>query len=201
MLDEAGLTDTKICLSNGLNEYTLKSLIEQGAIIDSLGIGDNIAASKERIGGVYKHVASLRDGKFIPKIKVSEDPVKTINPGFKKVYRFFDKNTGYALGDVVALHNEVIDKNKYTLINPIHNEQTKDISNYIVRELQVPIFINGELVYENPSIRDKQEYCKSEFETLYPEVTRLLNPHEYYVDLSEKLLVLKREMVNSQARK
>lgn len=195
MLDEAGLQDAGICLSNGLNEYTLNSLLEQGACINSLGIGDNIAASKERLGGVYKLVSVMKDGKYIPKIKVSEDPIKTINPAYKRVYRFYDKETGYALGDVIALHDEVINKNEYTLINPIHNEKIKTIKNYEVRELQVPIFLNGKLVYNQPSIMERQTYCTEEFKTLYPEITRLMNPHGYYVDLSENLLNLKKKMV------
>ena len=195
MLDEAGLTDCKICLSNGLNEYTLNSLFLQGACIDSLGIGDNIVASKERLGGVYKLVSVMKEEKYIPKIKVSEDSVKTINPAYKRVYRFYDKETGYALGDVIALHDEVIDKNEYTLIDPIQNEKFKTIRNYEIRELQVPIFLGGKLVYNQPTIMERQAYCDSEFKTLYPEVTRLLNPHSYYVDLSEKLLELKKQMI------
>ena len=195
MLDEAGLNDAGICLSNGLNEYTLNSLLEQGACIDTLGIGDNIAASKERLGGVYKLVSVMKDGVYIPKIKVSEDPIKTINPAYKRVYRFYDKETGYALGDVLALHDEVINKNEYTLINPIHNDKFKTIRNYEVRELQVPIFLGGKLVYDQPSIMERQAYCAREFKTLYPEITRLMNPHEYYVDLSEDLLSLKKKMI------
>lgn len=195
MLDQAGLNDCKICLSNGLNEYTLNSLLNQGACIDMLGIGDNIIAPKERLGGVYKLVSILKNGEYIPKIKVSEDPIKTINPAYKKLYRFYDKETGYALGDVMALHNEIINKNEYTLINPIHNEKFKTIRNYEVRELQVPIFLKGELVYNQPSIMERQAYCNKEFETLYPEITRLMNPHEYYVDLSSDLLALKKKMI------
>lgn len=201
MLDASGLTDTGICLSNDLNEYTLKSLIEQGACINSLGIGNNIAASKERLGGVYKLVSVMENGIYIPKIKVSEDPIKTINPGYKRVYRFFDKETGYALADVIALNNEIINKDEYTLIDPIHNEKTKTIRNYEVRELQVPIFLNGKLVYNQPSIMDRQAYCASEFKTLYPEITRLMYPHGYYVDLSEDLLTLKKQMVLEMRRK
>lgn len=195
MLDEAGLTDAGICLSNGLDEFTLSSLISQGACFNSLGIGDNIAASKERVGGVYKLVSVVKNGIYVPKIKISEDAIKTINPAYKKLYRFYDKKTGYALGDVLALHDEVINKNEYTLINPLHIEQTKLITNYEIRELQVPIFLNGNLVYNNPSVMKRQSYCSSEFQTLYPEITRLMNPHEYYVDLSEELLTLKKKMV------
>ncbi|MBR2137989.1 MAG: nicotinate phosphoribosyltransferase [Bacilli bacterium] len=201
MLDESGFTDTKICLSNGLNEYTISELIKQGADIGSIGCGDNISASKERVGGVYKLVAVEKDGQIIPKIKVSNDSIKTINPGYKKVYRFSDKETGYILGDVIALYDEEIDKNRYVLIDPVDSWKRTDIENYDVRELQVPIFKNGQLVYQIPSIMERREFCAKEFETLYPEITRLSNPHGYYVDLSENLLELKRRMIQNHTNK
>jgi nicotinate phosphoribosyltransferase len=196
MLDEAGYTDTGICLSNGLNEYTIAELKKQGAKFNSLGVGDNIAQPLDRVGGVYKLVAIERDNQIIPRIKVSNDSIKTINPGYKKLYRFYDKDTGYALGDVVALYDEIIDKDKYTLIHPIDTWKTKEIINYVVRELQVPIFKGGTLVYQEPTVTEKRDYCNKEFKTLYPEITRLSNPHEYYVDLSKELLDLKNKMIN-----
>lgn len=195
MLDEAGYPDTKICLSNGLNEYTIRDLLKQDAVIDSIGAGDNIAAPKERVGGVYKLVAVEKDGKIDPRIKVSNDTVKTINPGYKKVYRFYDKETGYALGDVIALSDEIIPDDKYTLVHPTETWKTKDIENYNKRELLIPIFKDGELVYELPDIRERQKYCQKEFETLYPEVRRIRMPHEYYVDLTNKLRELKQELI------
>ncbi len=195
MLDEAGYPDTKICLSNGLNEYTIRDLLKQDAVIDSIGAGDNIAAPKERVGGVYKLVAVEKDGKIDPRIKVSNDTVKTINPGYKKVYRFYDKETGYALGDVIALSDEIIPDDKYTLVHPTETWKTKDIENYNKRELLIPIFKDGELVYELPDIRERQKYCQKEFETLYPEVRRIRMPHEYYVDLTDKLRELKQELI------
>jgi len=195
MLDEAGFTDTTICLSNGLNEHTIKSLIEQGAYIDSLGVGDNIAASNERVGGVYKLVAVEKDDVIIPKIKVSNDTIKTINPAYKKLYRFYDKETGYALGDVLALHDETIPLHQYTLINPVDEWKTTTITNYNLRELQVPIFIDGKQVYELPNIHLRKQYCTQQFETIYPEIKRSSNPHEYYVDLTKKLLELKKELI------
>ena len=121
LLDEAGFEDAGICLSNGLDEYTISELIKEGAKINSIGAGDNIAAAKERVGGVYKLVGVEKDGKAIPRIKVSNDSIKTINPGYKKVYRFYDKDTGYALGDVIALADESIPLDKYTLVDPIDN--------------------------------------------------------------------------------
>ena len=197
MLDEAGFPNAKICLSNGLTAETIESLKQQGAVFDSLGVGDNIAAAKERMGGVYKLVAIEENNKLIPKIKVSNDTIKTINPGYKKVYRFYDKKTGYALGDVIALHDELIPKDKYTLICPTDTWKRTTIKDYEVRELQVPIFLNGELVYDNPTAKEKREFTNEQFKTLYPEITRLTNPHEYYVDLTIKLLKLKKQLINN----
>ena len=201
MLDEAGYPDAKICLSNGLTAETIHSLRQQGAVIDSIGAGDNIAAPNDRVGGVYKLVAVEKDGKIDPRIKVSNDTIKTINPGYKKVYRFYDKDTGYALGDVIALADEAIPDDKYTLVHPTETWKTKEIDNYNKRELLVPIFKNGELVYELPKINDRQEYCNEEFDTLYPEIKRLENPHEYYVDLTNKLRELKNELIKLHTNK
>ena len=201
MLDEAGYPEAKICLSNGLTAETIYSLLQQGAVIDSLGVGDNIAAANERVGGVYKLVAVEQDGKADPRIKVSNDTVKTINPGYKKVYRFYDKEKGYAIGDVIALADEIIPDDKYTLVHPTETWKTKDIENYNKRELLVPIFKDGELVYKLPEIRERQKYCKEEFDTLYPEIKRLENPHEYYVDLTDRLRELKNELIKLHTKK
>lgn len=196
MLVEAGLEDTKICLSNGLNETTIKSLLDQGAVIDSIGLGDNIVLPDyARVGCVYKNVAVEKKGKMISKIKVSDEMAKAITPGYKKVIRFYDKETGYALGDVVALNEEVIPTEKYVLIDPKNEENTKEIINYQIRELQVPIFLNGLYVYQDLNIKEKQIYCKKEMDTLYPEIKRSENPHAYYVDLTKKLLTLKKELI------
>lgn len=196
LLDEAGYYDTTICLSNGLNETTIKSLKEQGAYIDSLGVGDNIAASKERVGGVYKLVAIEKDGNLVPKIKVSNDAIKTINPGYKKVYRFYDKKTGYALGDVLVLADELIPKDQYTLIDPNNEWKQTTITDYSVKELQVPIFIDGIQVYDVPEAVISKQYCEQDFQTIYPEIKRSSNPHGYYVDLSKKLLKLKKDLIS-----
>lgn len=193
LLDEAGLYDTKICVSNGLTPETIRSLKQQGAVIDSIGAGDNIAAPKERVGCVYKLVE--KDG--IPTIKVSEDAVKTINPGYKKVYRFYDKKTGYALGDVLALQDEIIPKNTFTLMDPNNTLNQKEIKDYFIRELQVPIFKKGKCVYQNKSVLERREYCNQQMGTLYPEIKRDIKPHQYYVDLTMKLLTLKKEMLQN----
>ena len=201
MLDEAGYPEAKICLSNGLTAETIHSLRQQNAVIDSIGAGDNLAAPNDRVGGVYKLVAVEKDGKADPRIKVSNDTVKTINPGYKKVYRFYDCDTGYAIGDVIALADEIIPDDKYTLVHPTETWKTKEIDNYNKRELLVPIFKDGELVYDLPNINDRQKYCNEEFDTLYPEIKRLENPHEYYVDLTNKLRELKNELIKLHTNK
>ena len=195
MLDKEGFTDTGICLSNGLNEKSIKDILSQGACINSIGAGDNIAASKERVNGVYKLVAIEKDGILVPRIKVSEDAAKTINPAYKKVYRFFDNKTGFALGDVIALSDEIITTDGYMLICPNEEWKTTYLTNYTVKELQVPIFLNGKLVYNVPSVRERREYCSKEFAKIYPEIKRPDKAHGYYVDLSEKLLALKKKMI------
>ena len=196
MFIQAGLPEVKICLSNGLNEKTIKALKEQGAVIDSIGLGDNIVLPDHaRVGVVYKNVAVEKDGEFVSRIKVSNDAAKAITPGYKKVYRFYDKETGYALGDVIALHEEHIPLDEFTLIDPLNEHNTLTIKNYRIRELQVPIFVDGELVYEEPTILEKQAYHKEEMKTLYPEVKRTENPHGYYIDLTRKLLELKKALI------
>lgn len=201
MLDEAGYTETTICLSNGLDEETIQSLIGQGACMDSIGCGDNIAASLERVGGVYKLVAIEKDGKVVPKIKVSNDHKKTITPGSKKLYRFYDRESGFALGDLVALEGEIIPEDQYTLICPTEEWKTSTIRNYVVKDIRKPIFQGGVLVYELPDLKKRKDYCEAQFQTLYPEIKRRSNPHEYYVDLSEKLLNLKKEMIRASRQK
>ena len=197
MLDEAGLTDTKICVSNSLDEHTIKSLIEEGAPIDSFGVGENLITSKNMpvFGGVYKLSAIEKDNKIIPKIKVSENVGKITNPGFKKVLRFYDKDTGKAIADAITTYDEDVNKEKYTIINDKHEFQTKELKNYIVRELQVPIFLNGHLVYDTPTIEQVREYAKEEFDTLYEECKRLYNPHVHHVGLSKQLLDLKKQLL------
>lgn len=201
MLDEAGYKDATICASNGLTAETIRDLNMQGAKIDNYGIGDNIAAPLDRLGGVYKLVAIEENGKIIPKIKVSQDEIKTINPGKKRVYRFYDKKTGYALGDVIALAHEFIPKDNFTLVDPTNTWKQTTITNYEVRELQVPIFKNGELVYDVPTLQESRDYCTKEMDTLYEEVKRLEQPHQYYVDLTLELLKLKRELITNTTEK
>jgi nicotinate phosphoribosyltransferase len=198
MFDKAGYPDVKICISNGLKEHTIHSLKAQGAVINSIGLGDNIVLPDQaRVGCVYKQVALKSEGKYTAKIKASNDEAKAITPGYKKVYRFYDKETGFALGDVIALHDEKIPTDTYTLVDPLNEENKTTLTNYNVRPLQETIFKDGELVYEDPSIMEKKEYCTKQMETLYPEVKREENPHGYYVDLSLELLDLKKRMLRA----
>lgn len=201
ILDDAGFYDTKICLSNGLDEYSIRNYINNGAEVDTFLAGDNIIAPKERVGGVYKLVAIEKDGQIIPKVKVSSDTVKTTNPGYKKVYRFYDQDTHKVVGDVIAMHDEVIPKDKYTLISDRDPWKRTLIEDYYVRELQVPIFKDGKLVYNEPNIHERKKYCDAEFATLTDRITDITNPHTYYVDLSEKEKELKEYMLSEAVRK
>lgn len=195
MLDEAGYNYTKICLSNGLDENTIRSLRNQSACFDTIGLGDNISAINDRVNGVYKLSAIEINNELSPRIKLSNDSVKTTNPGYKKVYRFYDKETGYALGDLIALAEETIPTDEYTLVSPVDEDKQKYLTNYEVVELQQPIFINGKLVIDEPTIQERKERVANQMDTIYPEIKRLENPQEYYVDLSLDLLALKKKMI------
>lgn len=201
MLDEAGMEDAKICVSNGLTAEALRDLKLQGAPIDSIGAGDNMCAPKERVGVVYKLVGVVKNGEIVHKIKVSDDPAKTIQPGYKKVYRIYDQTTNKALGDVLALYNEVLKEDEFTLIDIENEYNTKTIHNYRIRNLQEKIFESGNLIYQEPTMEEKREYCKREMETLYDEHKRLLKPAKYYIDGTKELLKLKRELILASKQK
>lgn len=198
ILDEAGYPDCKICATNSLDEFLITSLLEQDAKIDSFGVGENLITAKSDavFGGVYKLVALERDGKIIPKIKISENVEKITNPSFKKVCRFYSKETGYALADVVMLKDEAVPENEYEIFDEHSTWKKKKLDNYTVRELQEKIFENGKLIYKSPSLKEIAEYCKKELSTIWDEIKRLNNPQKYYVDLSQKLYDLKHEMLN-----
>ena len=196
MFVEAGLPNVKICLSNGLKPDTLASLIRQGAVIDSIGLGDNIVApDNARVGCVYKNVAVEKNGEIVPKIKVSSDAIKTINPGFKELYRFYNNKTGYAVGDLITVYDEVIPQDEYLLVDPENETNFLKVRNYTVRKLREKIFENGNLIYKDPKKKKKRDYCNEQMKTLYPEVRRIEKPHKYYVDLSERLLNMKKQMI------
>lgn len=200
MLDQAGLAEVKITASNALDEYLIRSLLDQGAAIDSFGVGENLIVSKSApvFGGVYKLVAIEREGMIIPKIKVSENVAKITNPGYKKVYRLYDRADHKAIGDVIAFGHEIIDPAKdITIYHQSNLWKFKRIkaNSYEVQELQVPIFIKGQKVYEEPDIQGIQAYCKSQKEKMWQEIFRLEYPHTYYVDLTKELLNHKLKML------
>jgi len=205
MLDEEGLVDCKITISNSLDEYIIKELIGQGANIDAFGIGERLitARSESVFGGVYK-LAGIEDekGNIVPKIKVSENIEKITNPGFKKVYRLYSKESGKAEADVICLHDEIIDDSKpYELFDPDYTWKRKTLENYSAKELLVQIFKDGKQVYKFPPLSDVKENCKKEIDSMWDEVLRFENPHNYYVDLSQKLWDLKHKLIDEHIKK
>jgi len=191
ILDNAGLTKCRITVSNSLDEYIIRDILMQGACVDAFGVGERMITSKSEpvFGCVYKLSAvENEDGKIIPKIKISENIIKITNPDFKKLYRFYSKDTGKAEADLLTMHDEVIDPTEpYELFDPAHVWKRKVMENYELREMLVPIFKNGECVYKSPSVTEIRENCKRELGTMWDEVLRFENPHNYYVDLSQKL--------------
>ena len=195
MLDEAGWESCKISCSNALDEYLIQDLLNQGAQIDLFGVGERLitARSEPVFGCVYK-LAAVEDeaGNIIPKIKVSENVGKITNPHFKKVYRFYGNDTGKAIADYICLHDEVVDDSRdLEIFDPQATWKRKNIYNFTAKELLVPIFQNGELVYDMPSLPEIQKYCAEQVDTLWDEVQRFDNPHTYYVDLSQMLWDIK----------
>lgn len=199
ILDNAGYKDCKICGTNSLDEYVITSILDEGAKIDSFGVGENLITAKSNpvFGGVYKLSAIEKEGRIIPKIKISNNTIKITNPGFKKIYRFYDKKTSKALADVIALHDEIIPKNNYTIFDQTATWKKKTLTNYTIRLLQEKIFENGNLIYTSPSLKEIAENAKSELNTLWNEVKRMKNPHKYYVDLSQELWNLKDNMLHN----
>ncbi|MEE1013391.1 MAG: nicotinate phosphoribosyltransferase [Clostridia bacterium] len=190
MLDDAGWETAKIVVSNSLDEYIIRDILQQGAKIDSFGVGERLITSKSEpvFGGVYKLVAVEENGAIQPKIKISENVIKITNPYFKKAYRLYSKETGMAIADVLTAYDETIDTSQpYEIFDPRNTWKRKTISDFEAKELQVPIFQNGECVYESPSLQEIQTYCRESLDTIWDEVKRFENPHEYYVDLSQKL--------------
>ncbi len=195
MLDDAGWTECKISVSNSLDEYIIQDLLRQGAKIDMFGVGERLitARSEPVFGGVYKLAAvEQADGTITPKIKISENVGKITNPHFKKLYRFFGNDTGKAIADYLCVYDETVDDSKdLEIFDPEATWKTKTVYNFTAKELQVPIFKNGELVYKCPSLREVRQYCMEQVDMLWDEVKRFDNPHTYYVDLSQKLWDIK----------
>ena len=204
MLDEAGWPECKITVSNALDERLITELLLQGAKIDAFGVGERLITSKSDpvFGGVYKLCAVENEkGEVIPKIKISENVGKITNPGFKRVYRLFDKETGMAEADYITLYDEVVDDTKpLEICDPEARWKTKVMHGFNAVELQVPVFKNGELVYKLPTLEEIKRTCAYGVSTLWPEVKRFDFPHQYYVDLSAKPMALKDEMLKQGRR-
>lgn len=198
MFDEAGLDYIKIVASNSLDEYLIRDLIMQGAKVDSFGVGERLVTSRSEpvFGGVYKLAAVEEEGKIIPKIKISENVVKITNPSFKEVWRLFDNETGMAVADVLTLRDEVIDGSRpYTIFDPEQTYKRTTLTSFTAKKLQVQLFDKGKCVYQSPDIEEIKAYCKSQLDTIWDEVKRFENPHEYYVDLSHQLWELKNRLL------
>ena len=195
MLDDDGWPECKILVSNSLDEYIIRDLLQQGAVIDTFGVGERLitARSEPVFGGVYKLVAAEDEhGNILPKIKVSENIGKITTPHFKKVYRLIGNDTGKAIADYLCVHDEEVDDSRDLMIfDPDAIWKRKTVYNFTARELLVPIFKNGELVYKSPSLPEIRDYCRRELDTLWDEVKRFDNPHNYYVDMSQKLWNIK----------
>ncbi len=198
-LDEEGLTECKIVVSNSLDEYIIRELIRQGAEVDAFGVGARLITAKSDpvFGGVYKLCAMEReDGTIQPKIKISENVGKITTPHFKKIYRLRGRETGKAEADLICVYDETVDDSKpIELFDPEHTWKRKILENFTATELQVCVFKNGELVYDLPSLEEIRQHCSEEIEGMWDEVRRFTNPHNYYVDLSEKLWTIKHDMI------
>ena len=204
-LDEEGLTDCKIVVSNSMDEYIIRELIRQGAEVDAFGVGERLITAKSDpvFGGVYKLCAMEReDGTIQPKIKISENVGKITTPHFKKIYRLRGRETGKAEADLICLYDEVVDDTQpIELFDPEHTWKRKILEDFTATELQVPVFKSGELVYDLPSLAEIRQHCAQEIEGMWDEVRRFTNPHNYYVDLSEKLWSIKHDMIAEHRKK
>ena len=194
MLDDAGWSECTITVSNSLDEYLIRDLLRQGAQIDAFGVGERLitARSEPVFGGVYKLVAVEENGEILPKIKISENVSKITTPHYKKFYRFFGNDTGKAIADYLCVHDEVVDDSMPMVIfDPDATWKKKEVYDFTAREMQVPVFQGGQLVYQLPSLEEIRAYCHREVDSLWDEVKRFDNPHRYYVDLSKKLWDIK----------
>lgn len=191
MLDEAGWTECEISVSNSLDEYIIQDILRQGAKIDVFGVGERLITAKSEpvFGGVYKLVAVEKDdGTVLPKIKISENVGKITTPHYKKLYRFFGRDTGKAIADYLCVYDETVDdSHDMEIFDPDATWKRKNVYNFEAKELQVPIYQQGKLVYDCPTLEEIRTYCLEQVDKLWDEVKRFDNPHSYYVDLSQKL--------------
>lgn len=195
MLVAAGFPQAKICLSNGLTAETIESYTAEGAEFDSLGVGDNISKPEGRMGCVYKEVALKADGEWIPKIKLSEDAIKIVNPDIKNLYRAYDKTTGYAVADIMTREGEEIKTDDLIIVSPTDYLKKKRITNFELVPLQQTIFDAGVLVFDDPDLDTTKAYCEAQMATIYPEVKRTLEPDTYHVSGTEEYVNFKNNLI------
>ena len=197
MLDKAGYEDCKIVASNSLDEYIIRDLFFQDAKVDSFGVGERLITSKNSpvFDGVYKLAAVEKNNIIIPKIKISENVEKITNPHFKKVYRLISNDTNKAIADLITVYDAKVPEGPIEIFDAEVTWKRQMVDNYHVQELLVQVVIDGEVIYETPSMKDIQEYCKSQVKELWDEVKRFENPHNYYVDLSQKLWDIKDDLL------
>ncbi len=202
MLDDAGWPECRIIISNSLDEYLIRELIRQGACVDAFGVGERLITAKSDpvFGGVYK-LCAVEDeqGNIIPKIKISENVGKITTPHFKKVYRLRGRDTGKAEADLICVYDETVDDTKpIELFDPQHTWKRKILENYTATELLLPVFRNGKQVYRLPTLSEIRRHCEEEINGMWDEVRRFNNPHNYYVDLSQKLWDIKQQMLQAR---
>ena len=203
MLDAAGYPNTIICASGDLDENLIRDLKLQGACIDTWGVGTKLITSEDcpSLGGVYKMSAETVDGRVIPKIKISENPVKITNPGVMRLWRIYDNKTGKATADLIALDYETFDTTRpLTIYDPVNTWKSMTLTDYTMKELQVKVFEGGKRVYDSPSLQQIQQHCQDDLDTFWDQYKRLLNPHRYKVDLSDSLWMLKNSMLQNYRR-
>ena len=199
MMDEAGFPNAKVCVSGDLDEYLINDLKQQGARIDIWGVGTKLITSSDcpALGGVYKLAAEIIDGHVVNKMKVTENPAKVTNPGIKKLLRLYDEN-GMAVADLIDLQDEEFDESKpLTIFDPVDTWKEMTLTNYHIRNLHEPLFVNGQCVYKPRKLMDIQADCKKDLATFWDQYKRLTNPHRYKVDLSEKLWMMKQSMLKN----
>ncbi len=200
ILDEAGYPDCTIVASNSLDEVIIKNLLLEGAKIDAFGVGEKLITSYTSpvFGGVYKLVAVEKDGQIVNKIKISENITKITTPGFKQLYRFYDKDTGYAEADLVTFFDEELSEDEpIEIFHPAHTWKRKTMENFKLEKMLIQIYKDGERVYDLPSLEEIKEYCANRLDYIWDEMKRFKNPHKYIVDLSEKLWKVKTDMIKN----
>lgn len=204
MLDNAGLEDCKITVSNSMDEYLIRDLLQQGAKIDNFGVGERLITSRAEpvFGGVYK-LSAIEDesGQLIPRMKISDNPEKITNPGSKELWRFYEKDTGYALADLICLEGEEIrDDQDLEIFDPHHTWKRKVLTNFTARKLLEPIFVKGKLVYKQISLQEIRHYCEDQQNKLWDSIKRFENPQNYYVDLSQELWDLRQDFLSKHVK-